>query len=170
MVGDRMTEGSDKACLGLNCSQADRVDRDALIDAVAAAQPRTVVVLQTGGPVLTPWRDRVRGLIEAWYPGQNGGTAIARVLFGDAEPAGRLPATFPLREEDEPVAGDREKYPGVAETVTHKDGVFIGYRWFDERRLGSPIRSATGWATRASGSPTYVWSRRAAATRRSAWR
>ena len=83
-----MTEGSDKACMGLNCSQNDSVDRDALIEAVAAAQPRTVVVLQTGGPVLTPWRDKVRGLLEAWYPGQNGGTAIARVLFGDAEPGG----------------------------------------------------------------------------------
>ncbi|HEX2084141.1 MAG TPA: glycoside hydrolase family 3 C-terminal domain-containing protein [Solirubrobacteraceae bacterium] len=98
IVGDRMTEGSDKQCLGLNCSQADRIDRDALIRRVAEAQPRTIVVLQTGGPVLTPWRDAVPGLLEAWYPGQNGGTAIARVLFGDAEPGGRLPATFPLRE------------------------------------------------------------------------
>jgi beta-glucosidase len=68
----------------------------------------------------------VPGLLEAWYPGQNGGTAIARVLFGDAEPAGRLPATFPLREEDEPEAGDPEKYPGVAETVRYKEGVHIG--------------------------------------------
>ena len=136
VVGDRMTEGVDKECMGLNCSQADRTDRDALIEAVAAAQPRTVVVLQTGGPVLTPWRDKVPGLLEAWYPGQNGGTAIARVLFGDAEPGGRLPATFPLSEADEPTAGDPEKYPGVGETVTYKEGVFIGYRWFDERDLG----------------------------------
>ena len=136
VVGDRMTEGSDKACLGLNCSQTDGVDRDRLVEEVAAANPQTVVVLQTGGPVLTPWRDDVPALLEAWYPGQNGGTAIARVLFGDAEPGGRLPATFPLREEDEPTAGDPEKYPGVAETVTYKEGVFIGYRWFDERGLG----------------------------------
>ncbi|HEV3000599.1 MAG TPA: glycoside hydrolase family 3 C-terminal domain-containing protein [Solirubrobacteraceae bacterium] len=136
VVGDRMTEGEDKRCMGLNCSQVDRVDRDGLIEAVVAAQPRTVVVLQTGGPVLTPWRDRVPALLEAWYPGQNGGTAIARVLFGDAEPGGRLPATFPLREEDEPTAGDPEKYPGVGETVRYKEGVHIGYRWFDERGLG----------------------------------
>ena len=149
VVGDRMTEGSDKACMGLNCSQADRVDRDALIEAVAAAQPRTVVVLQTGGPVLTPWRDHVKGLVEAWYPGQNGGTAIARVLFGDAEPAGRLPATFPLREADEPVAGDPEKYPGVGETVHYKEGVHIGYRWFDEKRLGVayPFGFGLGYTT-----------------------
>jgi hypothetical protein len=86
--------------------------------------------------VLTPWRDKVKGLLEAWYPGQNGGTAIARVLFGDAEPGGRLPATFPLREADEPAAGDPEKYPGVGERVSYKEGVLIGYRWFDERRLG----------------------------------
>ena len=135
VVGDRMTEGSDKPCMGLNCGQTDGVDRDALIEAVAAAQPRTVVVLQSGGPTLTPWRDKVRGLVEAWFPGQNGGTAVARVLFGDAEPGGRLPGTFPRREEDEPTSGDPEKYPGVGERVTYKEGVLIGYRWFDERRL-----------------------------------
>jgi beta-glucosidase len=136
VVGDQMTEGADKACMGLNCSQTDGIDRDALIDAVAAAQPNTVVLLQSGGPVLTPWRGRVRALVEAWFPGQNGGTAMARVLFGDAEPGGRLPATFPLREEDLPTSGDPEAYPGVAETVQYKEGVLIGYRWFDERQLG----------------------------------
>jgi beta-glucosidase len=149
VVGDRMTEGEDKECMGLNCSQLDDVDRDALIEAVAGAQPRTVVVLQTGGPVLTPWRDLVPGLLEAWYPGQNGGTAIARVLFGDAEPGGRLPATFPLREEDEPTAGDPEKYPGVGETVRYKEGVHIGYRWFDEKGLGVayPFGYGLGYTT-----------------------
>jgi len=135
VVGDSMTEGVDKPCMGLNCGQSDRIDRDALVNAVAAAQPNTVVVLQSGGPTLTPWRERVRALVEAWFPGQNGGTAIARVLFGDAEPGGRLPATFPLREADEPVAGDRQAYPGVLATVRYKEGVFIGYRWFDERKL-----------------------------------
>ena len=134
-VGDRMTEGSDKPCMGLNCGQTDGIDRDALIEAVAAAQPRTIVVLQSGGPTLTPWRGKVPALLEAWYPGQNGGTAIARTLFGDAEPGGRLPATFPLREADEPVSGDPEKYPGVGERVTYKEGVLIGYRWFDDKRL-----------------------------------
>ena len=88
-------------------------------------------MLETGGPVLTPWRARVRGLLEAWYPGQEGGPAIARVLFGDADPGGRLPATFPASEADEPTAGDPEKYPGVADTVTYKEGVLVGYRWFD---------------------------------------
>jgi len=149
VVGDRMTEGSDKPCMGLNCGQTDDVDRDALIEAVAAAQPNTVVVLQSGGPTLTPWRDKVRGLVEAWFPGQNGGTAIVRVLLGEAEPGGRLPATFPLREEDEPVAGDPEKYPGTGETVHYKEGVLVGYRWFDEGKLGVayPFGFGLGYTT-----------------------
>ena len=129
-AGDYQTEGVDKRCLTLECPPY-RGDQDALIEGVAAANPNTIVVLETGGPVLTPWRDRVRGLLEAWYPGQEGGPAIARVLFGDADPGGRLPATFPVSEADEPTAGDPEKYPGVAETVTYKEGLLVGYRWFD---------------------------------------
>jgi beta-glucosidase len=92
-------------------------------------------VLETGGPVLTPWRDRVNAIVEAWYPGAAGGAAIARVLFGDVDPGGRLPATFPRTEADLPTAGDPEKYPGVAETVRYKEGVLVGYRWFDEKGL-----------------------------------
>ena len=86
------------------------------------------------GPVLTPWRERVNAIVEAWYPGQAAGRAIARVLFGDADPGGRLPATFPRRMEDVPTTGDREAYPGVIE-VKHKEGVFVGYRHYDQRRL-----------------------------------
>ncbi|GEP40431.1 glycosyl hydrolase [Nocardioides psychrotolerans] len=135
VVGDKMTEGSDKAAPTLNAGQMDGIDRDALIAAVAAAQPRTVAVLQSGGPVLTPWRDRVPAILEAWYPGQNVGTALARVLFGDAEPGGRLPMTFPRRARDLPTAGDRAAYPGIAGTVHYKEGVMVGYRHFDERRI-----------------------------------
>jgi beta-glucosidase len=135
VVGDKMSEGYDKPCLGLNCGQNDGIDRDALIQTVAAAQPRTAVVLQSGGPVPTPWRAKVPALLEAWFPGQNGGTAIVRVLFGDDEPGGRLPTTFPERDADLPTANDPEAYPGVAETVRYKEGVLIGYRWFDEKKL-----------------------------------
>ena len=86
--------------------------------------------------MLTPWRDKVKGLLEAWYPGEAGGKAIARVLFGDADPAGRLPVTFPAREEDLPTAGDPQKYPGNADgALTYKEGVLIGYRWFDAHDL-----------------------------------
>jgi beta-glucosidase len=106
-----------------------------MIEQVAAANPNSVVVLETGGPVLTPWRDKVAGLVEAWYPGEQGGTAIAHVLFGDADPGGRLPATFPREEGDIPTAGDPEKYPGVAENVKYKEGVLVGYRWYDANNI-----------------------------------
>ena len=135
VVSDQSSEGSDKPCLGLNCGQQDTLDRDGLIDAVATAQPRTIVVMETGGPVLTPWRDKVAGLLEAWYPGQAGGSSIAQVLFGDAEPGGRLPATFPVSADDEPAAGDAEKYPGVGEEVNYKEGVLVGYRWWDAKKI-----------------------------------
>jgi beta-glucosidase len=121
--------------MGLGCGSSDNLDRDALIDKVAAANKRTVVVMETGAPVLTPWRDKVAGLLEAWYPGVEGGTALARVLFGDVNPSGHLPATFPKREADEPTSGDPETYPGVAETVTYKEGVFVGYRWYDSKNI-----------------------------------
>jgi beta-glucosidase len=135
VVGDYQTEGADKACLTLECPP-DNGDQDALVEAVAAAQPRTVVVLETGGPVLTPWRDKVGALLAAWYPGQEGGRAVARVLFGDIDPGGRLPATFPASESQLPTAGDREKYPGTAtQQVHYKEGVLVGYRWYDANRL-----------------------------------
>jgi beta-glucosidase len=135
VAADTATEGSDKPCLTLECGSGDNLDRDALIQKVAAANKNTVVVLETSGPVLTPWRGSVAGLLEAWYPGEEGGSAIARVLFGDADPGGRLPATFPKREADESYAGDPEAYPGVGEQVVYKEGVFVGYRWFDQKRL-----------------------------------
>jgi beta-glucosidase len=89
------------------------------------------VVLETGGPVLTPWRGRVAGLLEAWYPGEEGGTAIARVLFGDADPAGRLPVTFPAKAAQTPTAGDPSSYPGLRDQTVFKEGVFVSYRWYD---------------------------------------
>jgi beta-glucosidase len=98
---------------------------------VAAANPKTFVVLETGAPVLTPWRDRVAALAEAWYPGQEGGTAIARVLFGDVDPGGRLPATFPANPSQLQTAGDPFRYPGVADEERYSEGVFVGYRWYD---------------------------------------
>src|SRR5439155_3078131 len=97
VVGDYETEGADRQCLTLECPNSNG-DQDGLIEAVAAAQPNTIAVLETGGPVLTPWRNKVKGLVEAWYAGESGGTAIARVLFGDVDPGGRLPGTFPQKE------------------------------------------------------------------------
>lgn len=158
IVGDRMTEGNDKSSLGLNADQSDGIDRDALIEAVAAAQPKTTVVLQTGGPVLTPWRDKVPSVVEMWFPGQNGGSAIARVLFGDADPGGRLPATFPQSADHLPTAGDPEAYPGVAETVRYKEGVFVGYRHYDERGLtpAYPFGHGLSYTTFDYGKPVIT--------------
>jgi beta-glucosidase len=87
-----------------NCEDLDDPDlrlpdaQDALIEAVAAANPHTIVVLETGNPVILPWLDRVAGVLEAWYPGQKGGDAVANVLFGNVDPSGRLPITFPASE------------------------------------------------------------------------
>jgi beta-glucosidase len=149
VVADTSSEGTDKPCMGLDCGSGDAGGRDALVERVAAANPRTLVVLETGAPVLTPWRDRVGALLEAWYPGLEGGTAIARVLFGDVDPGGRLPATFPHSEGDYPYAGNREAYPGVAETVHYKEGVLVGYRWFDERGIRAAYPFGHGlWYTR----------------------
>jgi beta-glucosidase len=133
-AADYQTEFVDRRCISLQCPPWNG-DQDALIETIAAANRRTVVVLETGGPVLTPWRSRVPAIVEAWYPGAGGGAAIARVLFGDVDPGGRLPATFPQTEEQYPYAGDREAYPGVAEEVQYKEGVLVGYRWFDAKRL-----------------------------------
>ncbi|HEV2980067.1 MAG TPA: glycoside hydrolase family 3 C-terminal domain-containing protein, partial [Solirubrobacteraceae bacterium] len=133
-------------------TQADFGNQDELISSVAAAQPNTVVVLETGAPVLTPWRESVNALLEAWYPGEDGGTAIAHVLFGDSDPGGRLPATFPSSEADLPTApGGMAQYPGTVNPVEncevdtsvpcpyyqeyYREGVLVGYRWYDNQGI-----------------------------------
>ncbi len=123
-VNDVITEGSDRTTLDLPG------DQDALIEAVAAANPRTVVVLNTGGPVLMPWLGKVAGVIEAWYAGQEYGDAIAAVLFGDVSPSGKLPVTFPA-SEDQGVASSPARFPGDGKEVLYDEGLLVGYRWFD---------------------------------------
>ena len=99
-------EGADRASLSLDGNG------DALISAVAAANPHTIVVLETGTAVAMPWLDRVQGVIEAWYPGDQQGTALARLLFGDADFTGRLPITFPVSLADTPTRTPQQ-YPGT---------------------------------------------------------
>ena len=130
VAADYQTEGIDRACLSLECPPVYG-DQDRLIGTVATANRRTVVVLETGGPVLTAWRYGVAAILEAWYPGEQGGAAIARVLFGDVDPGGALPATFPQSADDLPTAGDSMRYPGVTNVEIYKEGVLVGYRWFD---------------------------------------
>jgi beta-glucosidase len=112
-------------------------NQDALIAAVAAANPRTVVVLETGGPVLMPWLDRVPGVLEAWYPGTAGGEAIANLLFGRVNPSGHLPVSFPRGENQlpRPVLDGTGHTPGQPFTVTYSEGAAVGYRWYDARGL-----------------------------------
>jgi beta-glucosidase len=109
--------------------------QDELISQVAAANPRTVAVLNVGGPVLTPWREQVAALLVPWYPGQEAGGAIARLLFGDTDPGGRLPVSFPEAAGDTPTANNPFQYPGVLERAEYSEGVFIGYRWHDREKV-----------------------------------
>jgi beta-glucosidase len=128
MVGDAETEGHDRPDLALTGNQ------DALVSAVAAANPHTVVVVKSGGPVLMPWADQVPAIVEAWYPGEEDGNAVAAVLFGDVDPGGRLPVTFPRADTDVP-AHTAAQYPGVDGTAIYSEGLQIGYRWYDAQRI-----------------------------------
>jgi beta-glucosidase len=123
-VSTAESEGHDRPNLELPGNQ------DQLISSVAAANPKTIVVLNTGGPVLMPWVDPVRGVIEAWYPGQEDGNAIAAVLFGDVNPAGKLPLTFP-RTADKIPTNTPAQWPGVNGKSVYSEKLNVGYRWYD---------------------------------------
>jgi beta-glucosidase len=124
--GDWESEGHDRPDMELVGEQV------ALIEQVAAANPNTVVVLQTGSPIAMPWLDRVAGVIQAWYPGQECGNAIADVLFGTVNPSGKLPQTFPVRLEDNPAYIN---YPGENGRVRYGEGIFVGYRYYEKKRV-----------------------------------
>ncbi|HEY2429267.1 MAG TPA: glycoside hydrolase family 3 C-terminal domain-containing protein, partial [Acidimicrobiales bacterium] len=140
-AGYSEAEGADQPNLGFNQGLACSLscvsvgsDSDQLIAAVAAANPHTVVVLNTGGPVLMPWIDRVAGVVEAWYPGEEDGTAAAAVLFGDVDPGGKLPITFPRSTADLPTR-TAAQYPGVGGVATYGEGLDVGYRWYDAKGI-----------------------------------
>jgi beta-glucosidase len=106
--------------------------QDAVIDAVAAANPNTIVVLETGNPASMPWRDKANAIVQAWYPGQAGAQAIAEILTGKVNPSGRLPITFPEGLDQHP----RPELPGMGTpwgtptTIEYDEGAEIGYRWY----------------------------------------
>jgi beta-glucosidase len=120
------SEGFDDPDLSLPWGQ------DAVIEAVAEANPNTIVVLETGNPVVMPWNDKANAIVEAWYPGQAGGQAIAEVLTGSVNPSGRLPLTFPadLSQTPRPELSGMGTPWGTAVTVEYDEGAEVGYRWF----------------------------------------
>jgi beta-glucosidase len=113
-------------------SLANPTNQDALVEAVATANAHTIVVLENGNPVLMPWRNKVAAIVEAWFPGQGGGRAIANVLFGKVNPSGKLPMTFPERNEDIPTWG---KDGTMAKDPVYTEKLNIGYRWYDTKKI-----------------------------------
>ncbi len=126
------SETSDRKSLDLPESQVEIINRTAEVN------QNTVVVIIAGSPVaMSGWLENVPTVLMAWYPGMEGGRAIANVLFGDANPSGRLPITFPRRLSDSPAhgSGTPRTFPGIDKKVYYDEGVFVGYRWFDERGI-----------------------------------
>jgi len=128
MVGDSESEDHDQASLSLSG------DQDALVQAVAAANPHTIVVVKSGNPVLMPWLNQVPAVLEAWYPGEEDGNAVAAVLFGTADPSGKLPVTFPASQSRTPVATPCQ-FPGCNGQVHYSEGLDVGYRGYDAENI-----------------------------------
>jgi len=109
--------------------------QDQLVRDTVAANPNTVVVLINGSPVAMPWVDQVPAILECWYPGMEGGAAIARLLFGDSAPGGKLPLTFPHSLRDSPAHASDRTFPGDRRTVHYDEELMVGYRHFDKRGI-----------------------------------
>ncbi|WP_308298937.1 glycoside hydrolase family 3 C-terminal domain-containing protein [Streptomyces sp. GESEQ-35] len=129
---DEGSEGYDRPSLSLPDGQ------DALIAAVAEANPNTVVVLNTGSSVLMPWLADTAAVLEMWYPGQEGARATAALLYGDTNPSGKLTQTFPAAETVHPMAGHPERFPGVDGKQEYSEGIHVGYRWYEKEGV-SPL-------------------------------
>ncbi len=127
-VGQRTGEGADRASLSLPG------DQDALVRAIAAVNSNTIVVVYCSSATLLPWSDRVAAVLIAWYPGQENGNSLARVLFGDLAPSGKLPVTFPAAAGEVP-ANRPSQFPGVNGHLTYSEGLNIGYRWYDANHV-----------------------------------
>jgi beta-glucosidase len=132
------SEGMDLPSLNFtDVIHAAPVDQDALVAAVAAANPKTIVVMENGGPKVMPWLGNVSAVLEAWYPGQHGGEAIANILFGDVNPSGKLPMTFPASVYDMP----RPNITTPPDSTTpfsvdyNIDAFNTGYKWYDSQNL-----------------------------------
>jgi beta-glucosidase len=163
------TEAAAKAdvavvCVGLDAEwESEGYDRqtmdlpkygsqDRLIEAVLAANPRTVIVIQSGTPVTMPWIDRANCVIQAWYQGQEAGNALADVIFGKTNASGKLPNTFPRRLEDNPSHGN---WPGENREVTYAEGIYAGYRHYDKNDIEPlfPFGHGLSYTTFEFGTP-----------------
>ncbi len=126
LSGEWESEGFDRPNIDLVGQQVELIQR------VAAANPKTIVVLNTGSPINMPWLDQVSAVLQSWYPGQECGNAIADLLFGDVTPSGKLTQTFPVRLEDNPAYIN---YPGENGKVTYGEGLFVGYRYYEKKDI-----------------------------------
>lgn len=142
-VSTSSSEGVDRSCHSLTCLE-ERIagkDPEGLVKSVAQANDKTAVILHTGSAVLTPWREDIAALLQAWFPGQSGGAAISGILFGDINPSGKLPLTFPEKSKDTLYANNFSRFPGMLGggpkgslfNVRFDEGVMVGYRWFDDQ-------------------------------------
>ena len=181
-VSDAEIEGHDRpnmtahagSCSFLNNSSTGCTynpgNQNQLVSAVAAANKHTIVVVQSGDPIAMPWAGKVEGIVDNWYPGQQDGDTIAPILFGDVNPSGKLPVTFPRKFSDGPLRSNRQ-YPGVNNKKGipqshYSEGLLVGYRWYDAKHI-RPLfpfgfgLSYTSWrfshlAVRRSGSGAVV--------------
>ena len=124
--GDWESEGFDRVDMKLPGEQNDLIER------VVAANPNTIVVLNAGSAVEMPWIDKVPAVLQLWYDSQEQGNALADVLFGDVNPSGKLPTTFPVRLQDNPAYTN---YPGENGKVRYGEGIFVGYRYYDKKEI-----------------------------------
>ena len=145
---DWETEGHDRESMALPPPQ------DELVRAIAAVNPSVVVVVNAASPIEMPWADDVAAVLQAWFPGEEWGNALADVLSGDVSPSGKLPTTIPVRLEDTPAFTN---YPGERGKVRYGEGIFVGYRWYDARRIEPRFCFGHGlsYTTFELGSPTW---------------
>ena len=123
---DWETEGNDRDSLQLPLRQNE------LIEKVCEANKNTVVILNTGSPCEMPWNDKAEAILQCWFPGQEFGNSLADIIFGDVNPSGKLPTTFPVKLEDTPAF---KTYPGKDLQMDYEEGLYIGYRWYEKEKI-----------------------------------
>src|SRR3954471_16155392 len=142
VAGDSELEGSDRTDLSMHpgvcpfpvCVNPPGLDQDKMIESAAAANPNTVVVIAAGAPVAMPWLGKVRAVLDQWYAGLENGNALASVIYGETNPSGKLPQTFPKAVGDMAAHTPRQ-YPGADGKAVYSEGLEVGYRWFDARGI-----------------------------------